>query len=254
MTPLESGKDAVERLLAEARPVSDGFTAAGRRLDPDEVVRRLAPFLSEDRRRRIESVLDGRTYAVATVVEGLSNSGNVSAVMRTAEALGFQRFDLVTGSAPFKHSRRTTQGAQKWLDVHVWPDPDACVGALKAEGYRVVAAHLGAGAEPVDSIDFTVRTALVFGNELSGVSERMLQLADARCVVPMTGFAQSYNISVAAAIALYRAWQGRTARLGRCGDLAAGDRERLRAEFHVRALRNARAILERSIREEAADG
>jgi tRNA (guanosine-2'-O-)-methyltransferase len=254
MTPFESGTDAVERLLADARPASGEVVVAGRRIPPDEVVRRLAPFLSEERRRRIESVLGGRTYAVATVVDGLANSGNVSAVMRTAEALGFQRFDLVAGAAPFKHSRRTTQGAQKWLDVHVWPDPDACVGALKADGYRVVAAHLDARAEPIDSIDFSGRTALVFGNELSGVSERMLGLADARCIVPITGFAQSYNISVAAAMALYRAWQDRTARLGRCGDLSEADRERLRAEFHVRALRNAPAILERSIREEASDG
>lgn len=217
-------------------------------------MRRLAPFLSAERRERIEAVLDERTYAVATVVEGLANSGNVSAVMRTAEALGFQRFDVVTGAAPYKHSRRTTQGAQKWLDVHVWETPRDCVLALREAGYRIVVTHLDDTALPVERFDFTRKTALVLGNELNGISPAMLELSDARCVVPMAGFAQSFNISVAAALVLYQARRDRIARLGRSGDLTPTERERLQADFTVRALRNARAILERTLREDDGRG
>ena len=247
----DSGQEALERLLDDARTSAERVTVHGRDLAPDEVVRRLAPFLSDERRARIESILDERTYAVATVVEGLVNSGNVSAVMRTAEALGFQRFDLVAGSAPYKHSKRTTQGAEKWLDTHVWTDAAAAVRALKEAGYRVVATHLDDAAVPIDDIDFSRPIALVFGNELNGVSREMLELADDRCILPIVGMVQSFNISVAAALALYHARRDRIDRLGRSGDLEEDDRRRLRAEFYLRALRNARAILEQSLRDDS---
>ncbi|MDA0378951.1 MAG: hypothetical protein O2899_05620 [Bacteroidetes bacterium] len=87
---------------------------------PQTVIEALSPHLSEERCRRIERVLDGRTFDIACVVEGVANSGNVSAVMRTAEAFGFQPFHIVRGEAPLKYSRRTTKGAQKWLDVTRW--------------------------------------------------------------------------------------------------------------------------------------
>lgn len=226
----------------------------GREMSPEVVLRALDAMVSEERKRRIEEVLDGRTRTVATVVEGTINIGNVSAMMRTAEALGFFELHLVTGEARYKTSPRTTTGAEKWLDVHAWDSPARCAEALKAAGYRIMVTHLDPTARGIEAFDFTRKTAIVFGNERDGVSGEMLAAADDRCYLPMAGFAQSYNISVAAAIALYHAYGDRLARTGRNGDLTEGEREFIRAAYYRRSVRHADQILRRAIRAENAPG
>ncbi|GIV60534.1 MAG: tRNA (guanosine(18)-2'-O)-methyltransferase [Rhodothermaceae bacterium] len=234
-------------LLAKGLPRTDPLVIDGRRLAPEAVVAILRPYLTDERAARIEAVLDGRTYTVVPVVEGLVDTGNVSAVMRSAEALGYQAFHIITGPERFKTSKRTTQGADKWLDVHTWRTPADAVAYLKAAGYAVVATHLDDTALPIDAFDFTQRTALVFGNERDGVSEELLALADRRCIIPTPGFVESFNISVAAAVSLYHAYRDRLARQGYHGDLTAEERARLRARFYARSVRHARALLRQAL-------
>ncbi len=245
MTKQDPEALAAMRRLFEA--AGDPLRIDGRTWTPDEVVAVLQPYLSEARRARIEAVLDGRTYTVATVVEGLVNTGNVSAVMRSAEALGFQPFHLITGPARFKKSKRTTQGAEKWLDVRVWETPAGCVEHLRERGYAVVATHLDDTAVPIDALDFTRKTALVFGNEREGVSAELLALADRRCIIPTPGFVESFNISVAAAVGLYHAYRDRLARSGRHGDLTEAERRHLRARFYLKAVNHATRILRQAV-------
>ncbi len=259
--PAHEAAEAMQRLLASTqalREAPEPFTVAGTRLAPAQVIEILTPYLTEARMARIDAVLAGRTYTVAPVVEGLINTGNISAVMRTAEALGFQAFHIITHQEHdegirYKTSERTTQGADKWLDVWRWPSPQACVTHLKTQGYQIVVTHLDDRAVPIDTVNFTQKTALVFGNERDGVSEAMLALADRTCLVPMAGFTQSFNISVAAAVCLYHARQDRLARRGRHGDLSEAQREALRAFFYLKSVRSARQILTRAV-EEAAEG
>lgn len=236
----------MERLIDASGERFDGLRIAGQRIAPAEIIDALEPALTDDRRERIEQVLRGRTYAVATVVEGLANTGNVSAVMRTAEGLGFQAFHVIAGDAKPKHSRRTTQGAHKWLDVRNWESPGACCERLRGLGYRIVAARIDDDAVPVADLDFTVPSAVVFGNELQGLSDGMVEAADVSCMLPTPGFSQSYNISVAAAMTLYAAWRQRTTALGSNGDLSEDEAMRLRADFYMRAATNANAILRRT--------
>lgn len=224
--------------------VEGRFVFGGRRYEPAEIVERLAEFLTPDRQGRIESVLGDRTYRVATVVEGLVNVGNVSAVMRSAEALGFQPFHVITGDESFKDSKRTSQGAEKWLDVYQWDTPADCVAHLRDDGYRVIVTHLDETSVPIGDVDFTRKTALVFGNEREGVSREMLALSDDRCIIPMSGFVQSFNISVAAAVALYHARQDRVSRQGTHGDLSEDRLVEIRAIYYLRSVRHAWKILE----------
>lgn len=220
----------------------------GRHLEPEQVIEALEAFVSGERKTRIDSVLAARTRTVVPVIEGIVNMGNVSAVMRTAEALGYQDLHIITGSTRFKNSRRTSIGAEKWLDVYHWSSPAECARSLTSEGYRIVATHLDATAREVSEFDFTQKTALVLGNEKDGVSEEMLELSEARCILPMTGFAQSYNISVAAAIALYHAYQDRLRRQGAHGDLSERELLELRAAFYLRSVRSGKQILQRALR------
>ncbi len=235
-----------QRLLAgnEYSPQDDDrFLFGGRRLAPEEIVEELTAYLTQERRDRIEEVIEQRTCRVATVVEGIVDMGNVSAVMRSAEALGFQPFHVITGGEQHKNSRRASRGAEKWLDVFRWDSPAECSSYLKDEGFRIVVTHLDERSVPIDEIDFTKKTAFVFGNEKDGVSAEMVELSDERCVIPMSGFVQSFNISVAAAVALYHARQDRIARQGVHGDLGAGEKRVLRAVYYLRSVRNAGMIL-----------
>ncbi|MEM8485681.1 MAG: RNA methyltransferase [Bacteroidota bacterium] len=210
---------------------------------PAEIIRLLTPFLSTERMARLADVISRRTDTVVTVIEGLINFGNVSAVMRSAEALGFHKFHIIEGDAAFKNSQRTSQGADKWLDVSKWSTPAACIPTLQAQGYNVVATHLDETAVNIDEIDFTKPTALVFGNEADGVSDALLELADQRCIIPMAGFVQSFNISVAAAVALYHAYHDRMSRQGFHGDLGEAAQEALLASYCYRSVNHADDIL-----------
>lgn len=235
----------MDALLRGASRLPQTFEAAGRTFSHEEVASILWPFISEPRAARIESVIAGRTGQVAVVVDGLANTGNVAAVMRTAEGLGYLNFHILSREIPYKHSSRTSQGTEKWLDINVWDRTADGVQALKSAGYRVIATHLDDRALPIEAYDFTIPTALVFGNELGGVSPELLAEADGTCIIPMSGFAQSFNISVAAATCLYHARSDRMARQGYHGDLSNEDRTWLRAAYAFRAVGHAQQILER---------
>lgn len=223
-------------------PHTEPIVVRGHAFTAAEVIRRLRPFLSPARCARIEAVLAERTCTVTPVLDGLYDRGNVSAVLRSAEALGFQSVHVIDSSESFKEAKRVTQGAEKWLDVEVWGAAAAAADALHARGYRILAAHLE-GARPIESFCFDQPTAIVFGNEHEGVSPAMLDHADSRLMIPMAGFTRSFNISVAAALCLYHVHSERRARLGANGDLPAETRRVLTARYYLRSLPHGESIL-----------
>ena len=226
-------------------PHGSSVRAGESEIDAAIALKALDPMITEERKRRIDSVSRQRTYAVVPVLENLYDRGNASAVMRTAEALGFQRVDVIEPGDRFKRANRVTQGADKWLDVFNWPESSLCIADLKARGYRVLATSFEAGAMAIDEVDFSQPTALIFGNEKDGVAPSTRALADGAVVAPMHGFVQSFNISVAAALCLYQAYRDRLQRLGRQGDLSEEQRMVVRALFSVRSARNPERLIER---------
>lgn len=252
MTALNrEASEEMSALLAAARHPADEahpFEVDGQRLAPARVVEILQAVMTEARINRIREVVDGRTTTVVPVVEGLVNTGNVSAVLRSAEAMGYQAVHLVRGeNERFKHSERTSRGAEKWLDLVRWNDPQACVDHLHAQDYTVVATHLDDTAVPIDALDFTQRTALVFGNEKRGVSPAMLEAVDRRCIIPLDGFTESFNVSVAAAVALYHARSDRLRRQGYHADLSEAEQTALMARFCMRSVRDPEALIRRAL-------
>ena len=215
----------------------------------------LGPFLSERRRARIEAVLARRTRSLTAVFEAVHDPHNVAAVLRSAEALGLQQVHAVRHpDAPDSWSRRITKSADKWIDVQLHPTIEACLKQLRDEGYTIQVSDLSAGAEPIERIDFTSgKTALVFGNEKDGVSEAARRLAHGRFVLPMCGFMESFNISVAAALALFHATRERAARPDGGGDLCEEEKQVLRRLWYRRSVRGAEQILERARRERGED-
>lgn len=227
-----------------ALPHPDQFEVDGAVYAAETVIGAIGPLLTPERRARIDAVIAARTIAIRPVLEGLYDQGNVSAVIRSAEALGCQCIDVIELQREFKQANRVTQGAGKWIDVARWESTAECVQALKRGGYRIAAMCME-DATPIAEAAFDVPTALVFGSERDGLTQELLDAAALRLVVPMPGFTRSFNISVAAALALYHAREDRARRTGSRGDLDAEAQRRLRAVFYLRSLENPGAVLRR---------
>ena len=219
-------------------------------LTPPDIVAILESRVSDGRRELFERVLDERTDNVAVVIEGMVDLGNVGAVMRSADGFGMQKLHAIDTAGAYKRSRRTSQGADKWLDRYGWTDPEACLAALSTDGYAVIATDLEEGAAPIDEVDLTGRIAVVFGNELTGISETTRRLAAHRMVIPMSGFSESFNISVAAALTLHEVRRRRIERYGATGDLSPARRDEIRAVWYLKSVRESRLVVERAL----ADG
>jgi tRNA (guanosine-2'-O-)-methyltransferase len=237
------------RALVAARRTDDPtwFEYGGEVLEPSMIVEILEDHLTDRRRTEIEAVLDGRTLNVAVVVEGMVDLGNVSAIMRSAEAFGFQAVHAIDTSHAFKRSRRTTRGADKWLDRYRWKDPESCFASLRGSGYRMLLADASPDAVLLSDVDLTGRVAFVFGNERDGVSSFTRNNVDGSMRIPMDGFVESLNVSVAASIVLHEAHRQRTAGDLRNGDLSAEDRDRIRAVWYLKSVRESEAIVGRRV-------
>lgn len=225
-------------------PFAPAITVAGDfKVDYHDVLAHIFPLLTPERQSRMLDVVKGRTGTVVPVLENLYDRGNISAVMRSAEAFGLYQMHLIELGEKFKESQRTTAGADKWVETRKWKSTKACVDHLHAQGYRIVATHLSPDAKPIESIDFTQPTALVLGNEKEGITKEMAELADERVILPMFGFVQSFNISVAGALSFYQVVQDRTKRRGGQGDLTEEQQDILRAVYSLRTLDSSADIL-----------
>lgn len=235
-------------LVAATRTDDDSwFTFGDRMLSPNELRDLLAPHLSDRRKKTLETVLDGRTESVAVVVEGMVDLGNISAVMRTADGFGIQRVHAVDTADKYKRSKRTSQGADKWIDRYRWETTEACFDHLRSGGYKIIVADVGVASRPLGETDLTERCAIVFGNELEGLSDAARGQADEKVTIPMAGFTESFNISVAAAIVMYETWLQRTARFGAMGDLSPAVKDRIRAVWFAKSVPNMRSVVEHKL-------
>ncbi len=208
-----------------------------------EVIEQLDSFLTTARKTRIADIIANRTFHVAPVIEGLANTGNVSAVMRTAEGLGFQPFHVINNGQKFKQSERISNGAEKWLSLWRWTDPLSCSHFLKKQGYRLVVSTVDDKAVPITDLDFTQATAIAWGNEAEGVSSTLLNEADQWCYIPMSGFTESLNISVAAAVSLFHIYEQSIKGQKANQQLRPEQETYLKALFYYRSVKHSKRVL-----------
>lgn len=197
----------------------------------------LSKQLTADRQKRINEVIENRTFDISVVCESIYDRGNVSAAMRSAEAFGFAPFHVIETSEKFKNANRVTRGSEKWLEIQKWKTSKDCISHLKSEGRKLIVTSLDANIA-IDEIDFSKPCAVVLGNEKEGVSQEMLSAADYRIKIPMYGFVQSFNISVAAALCLYHISQMRK-KLKLGSELTETQKKILEAVYTIRTLDSA---------------
>lgn len=168
-----------------------------------EIIKKLSPHVTPERWQKIQRVVEQRHPHANILLEDIYDRGNMSAVMRSAEAFGIYQMDIIQTQEAFKESKRVTQGAHKWLLTTKWKNTLECVSALKARDHKIYVTHLDHRATPLEQVDFSQPFTIAFGNEKHGASEELLSFADKTVFIPMQGFVQSFNISVAAALCFY---------------------------------------------------
>lgn len=215
-------------------PFRDPLCLQGKEFTAQQVLHVLSPLLTGERQKKIHKVATERCFDFVPVLENIYDRGNASAVMRSAEALGFAQVHMIELGEKFKESQRTTAGADKWTEVKKWKSTAECVQELKRQGKQIVVTHLSDTSKPISEVDFSKPTALVLGNEKDGVSPEIVQAADHCVLLPMVGFVQSYNISVAAALCFYQAFEDRKRRMGRTASVSEAEVEILKAIYSLR--------------------
>jgi len=165
--------------------------------------------MTPERLQKLTHVLNNRQPDITVVLENVFDPHNISAVMRTCDAVGVQEiFVLNTRIPPHKKwGAKSSSSAAKWLTVHQYQNADECMKIIRRRYSRILTTHLSSDAVSLHNIDFTKPVALVFGNEHTGVSDDIRKIADGNFVIPQTGIIRSLNISVACAVTLYEAFR-----------------------------------------------
>ena len=165
--------------------------------------------MTNERKQKVEAVLNNRQTNLTIVLEDVQDPRNVTAVMRTADAVGIQDIYVINTGRPNikKFGYKSGSSAGKWVTLHQFTDTESCFEALRERFDTILTTHLSSDAIELYSIYFTQSVALVFGNEQEGVSEKARALADGNFIIPQVGMVQSLNISVACAVSIYEAYR-----------------------------------------------
>lgn len=242
-----TGKDGVSILMVEGRPYNC-----------KQIIEKLGPFISYERSEKISAIINERTYTISPVLDTIYDEGNINAIIRSAENLGYQSLHIINSPQTKASVSRVTQGSDKWVDIYRHKTRTQCITELKARGYRVVATSLRSLActsdgrplpprVPIEEMNFSRPLAIVFGNEKDGVHQEILEAADLYTYIPTVGLAESFNVSVAASIVLYTAYSIRKRQFGRQGDLDSYQQEMLKARFYLKSVRHSGRIIRQMI-------
>ena len=167
--------------------------------------------MTPERSQRITSVLNARQPDLTVVLENVHDPHNISAVMRSCDAVGVQEIYILNTAIQRheKFGKKSSASAAKWLTIHQFDNLEECVAALGQRSYKLFATHLGEQSHSLYELDLTTPMALVFGNEHSGVTDECLKHCDGNFIIPQVGMIKSLNISVACAVSLYEAFRQR---------------------------------------------
>jgi tRNA (guanosine-2'-O-)-methyltransferase len=191
----------------------DEVTAANRRQRPADQPDKTSRWPRTARRQaRVAAVLARRQPDLTVVLENVHDPHNVSAVLRSCDAVGVLRVHLVYSleePPAGAFARTTSASAAKWIETVRHGSITECYAALRAEGVTILAAALGPTSRDLYAVDLCRPTAIAFGNEMRGLSDAARDQADECVAIPMMGMVESLNISVACAVVLYEALRQR---------------------------------------------
>jgi len=167
-----------------------------------ELLNYLLGFVTERRKELFYKVIENRTRHLTIVLEDIYQPHNASATLRTSEIYGIQDVHIIEKINKYNVNPDVALGASKWLNLYKYESTEACFRTLKNKGYKIYATTPHKDDVTLFDLPIDNKTALVFGNELEGLSTTALELSDGYVKIPMYGFTESFNISVSVAIFL----------------------------------------------------
>ncbi len=167
-----------------------------------ELLEYLLNFVTEHRKELFYKVIENRTRYLTIVLEDIYQPHNASATLRTSEIYGIQDVHIIEQRNKYNVNPDVALGSSKWINLHKYESTEECFMHLKSQGYKIFATTPHKDDISLFDLPLDTKTALVFGNELEGLSEKALNLADGYVKIPMYGFTESFNISVSVAIFL----------------------------------------------------
>lgn len=230
------------RTSYERLPYCKSLIVNDKECDGGKIIEVLDKFLSLQRKEKIATILESRTYSILPVLDNIHDDGNIQAVIRSAENFGYQGLHIIK-SEKIKKNKGPSCGSEKWIDLYPWKDRTQCLKHLKDLGYAICATTLSKSSLALEDIPITKPLAIFFGNEKDGVSTEILQEADFSCQIKTNGFSQSLNISVAAAICFFWFQQKRIQAFGKQGDLTSEQKEILKAFYYIKSFKKSHYIL-----------
>lgn len=163
-------------------------------------------FVSDNKKSRIEEVLDYRTRQLTVVLEDIYQPQNASAIVRTCDIFGVQDLHIIENKNYYELNPEVVKGSSKWVNMYRYNTAENntvnCLEGLKKNKYRILATSPSANSLSINDISLDQKTALVFGTEHTGVSDIVKEYADEMVTIPMFGFTESFNVSVSAALCL----------------------------------------------------
>lgn len=173
-----------------------------------ELLSYLQSFLTENKRDLFEKSLQQRTRHIAMVIENVIDEHNTNAVIRSCECFGIQDAYVISGGKGFKPAKRVLRGSGKWSNIYRYNELSGnnalkCMTDLKEKGYKIIVTSPHENKTTISKLNLDRPVAICFGHEKTGISETLIARADESVSIPMTGFTESLNISVAAGIVLY---------------------------------------------------
>jgi len=212
----------------------------------------LKQFLTEERLAKIEHFSQESSDFVLPVVEDVYQFRNAAAIVRSVEACGFHKVVALQEEYSFEPNLRVTKGADTWVEVEKLPRNMESFQNIKDRGYKIVVVSLENNAKMLPEYEITEPIALVFGTEMEGVSQEILDFADETLAIPMYGFTRSFNVSVAASICMYELKQ----KLIKSDiDYKLNEEKLLRMKilWAVNSMRSGQQIFEKYLREKNID-
>ena len=161
--------------------------------------------MTPERFAKLRSALDRRQPDLTVFMDAVNKSHNVSAIIRTADAIGVHRLHAIATGGALRRHHMIAGGARHYVGLSLHSSTAAALTALRADGWRLVAAHAGRGACDYRDVDYTAKVAIMVGAELVGLSEASLAVADSHVAIPMHGLGTSLNVSVAVGALLLEA-------------------------------------------------
>jgi tRNA (guanosine-2'-O-)-methyltransferase len=163
----------------------------------------LETYITPERLKRFNDVLSERTNYITVAIEDVFQMHNASAVIRSCDVFGIQKAHIIEDRFGQRLDKNIAMGAQKWVDIERYTTVEPCIRKLRGDGYKIIATTPKSDSTLLEDFKLEDKVALFFGTEKEGLSPEVLEQADGTLKIPMSGFSESLNISVSAAIILY---------------------------------------------------